>query len=713
MPNGRGQPQGIPGQQVGPANSAMHTTQMLLQSGINPQTSSPLNNFGLYHQAYSTPAKGVSLKDLMVRDPSFSAPNSTAFTNLTSPSMYNESPEYDPYETSPMFHDDDLDPAISDPWFPLFPDGNAIEPSSVDESPLQPSEELEVFEHLRNNQHRRLTPQQFQQFQGQNQAGQTKALQNYTTGLAQHQQSQMPNNKGMPNPGGPQGQGSPLLTQGQDGGQIATYYNAGEMSVNGMRPGTSGQPNSGGNHSLQDYQMQLMLLEQQNKKRLMMARQEQGNTGEMPPNGPGGPGGQGPNGQPFQGASPQGGRTGTSPNLNDPMKRGTPQLNAAGIPSPLPEGQGRGSPGAMNFIPGQMNPTMTPHFYKMNQQQQLAGGLANGPVMTQSQPAPMVPTGMVPVATMQPQMPANAVNMSGMIGPIKQEDIQKARAHHSGKWATLSDDEIRQMIMRNAFLQRQRQLQQQRQMQQQAQLQQLQQPQPAVQPLVQRTPQPQPQQAQNQGQNLKQGGRPQPGQVGAPQANPQQQPTAPESVIPNVSTGRTGKGNQGSGSNQASSTNSQALKNNLKRPSSNDIVEVPNPNIQQPPRPGPQQPVNQSKTGQPRGLPTAQQVASMPPDQRKAYQQALLRNQQNLLRGNPADMQKCTQVFQEEMPKKELPLISMTAEQRLATASKLTNAGSKFKKVRQTLLKWYAVTHDETRLRQFCQSVSSSTPFLL
>jgi hypothetical protein len=453
-----------------------------------------------------------------------------------------------------------------------------------------------------------------------------------------------------------------------------------------------------------------MLLEQQNKKRLMMARQEQDNMGGMPREGPGGPGGQGPNGQPFQGASPQGGRTGTSPNLNDPMKRGTPQLNAAGIPSPLPEGQGRGSPGAMNFMPGQMDPTTAPHFYKMNQQQQLAGLLANGQVMTQPQLAPMVPTGMAPVATMQPQVPANVVNMSGMIGPIKQEDIQKARAHHSRKWATLSDDEIRQMIMRNAFLQRQRQLQQQRQVQQ-AQLQRLQQPQQAVQPLMQRTPQPQPRQAQNQGQNSKQGGRPQPGQVGTLQVKPQQQPTAPESVIPNASTGGTSKGNQANRSNQASSTNSQALKNNLKWSSSNDIVEVLDPKIQQPPRLGPQQPVNQSKTGQPRGLLTAQQVASMPPDQRKAYQQALLRNQQNLLQGNPADMQKCAQVFQEEMPKKELPLISMTAEQRLATASKLKNAGSKFKKVRQTLLKWYSVMYDETRLRQFCQSVSSSTPF--
>jgi len=266
--------------------------------------------------------------------------------------------------------------------------------------------------------------------------------------------------------------------------------------------------------------------------------------------------------------------------------------------------------------------------------------------------------------------------------------------------------------MRNAFFQRQRLFQQQRQMQQQAQLQQLQQPQQAVQPPVQRTPQPQPQQAQNQGQNLKQVARPQPSQIGAPQINPQQQSTAPESAASNASTGRTGKGNQANRSNQAASTNLQAPKNNLKRSGSDDIVEVPNPNTQQPPRQGPQQPVNQSKPGQSRGLPTPQQLANMTPDQRKAYQQAVIRNQQNLLQRNPAEMTKCSQVFQEEMPKKELPLIPMSPEVKLATANKLTNAGSKFKKVRQALPKWYAITHDETRLRQFCQSVSSSTRFL-
>ena len=118
------------------------------------QLSSGAKDINMVRSASSSTNVGtVSPKDLMVRDPSFSAPNSTAFTNLTSPSMYNESPDYDPYETSPMFLDTDL--AISDPWFLLFPNGNAVEPSPVDQS-LQPNEELEISKHLRKNQHRPL-----------------------------------------------------------------------------------------------------------------------------------------------------------------------------------------------------------------------------------------------------------------------------------------------------------------------------------------------------------------------------------------------------------------------------------------------------------------------------------------------------------------------------------------------------------------------------
>ena len=204
-----------------------------------------------------------------------------------------------------------------------------------------------------------LTAQQFQNFPGQAQG--PKALQQYNNNLAQHQQSQMPN-KGMPNPNGPQGQGSPMMPN-QEGTIVAGYYNAERPNVG---------PNNG-SHALQDYQMQLMLLEQQNKKRLLMARQEQDGLSNR--DGSGGPGGPGPNGQAFQGTSPQGARSVNSPNPND-MNRGTPQMNTTGVPSPVPEGQSRGSPGSMGFMPGNIDPNMTPHFYgKVNG---MEGGMIGG-----------------------------------------------------------------------------------------------------------------------------------------------------------------------------------------------------------------------------------------------------------------------------------------------------------------------------------------------
>ncbi len=197
-----------------------------------------------------------------------------------------------------------------------------------------------------------LAAQQFQNFPGP-QGGQNmpKTMQQYTNSLAQHQQGQMP--KGM-TPTGPQSQGSPGMVPGQEGA-IANYY----MDNGANAPRQPGVPAGGqsGSHALQDYQMQLMLLEQQNKKRLLMARQEQDNTMS------GGQGGPGPNGQPFTGTSPQGGpRSLNSPNPGEQMKRGTPQMAAGGIPSP--DGQCRGSPASMNFMPNSMDPSMAPHFYK-------------------------------------------------------------------------------------------------------------------------------------------------------------------------------------------------------------------------------------------------------------------------------------------------------------------------------------------------------------
>ncbi|KAL2017919.1 hypothetical protein VTK56DRAFT_1511 [Thermocarpiscus australiensis] len=235
---------------------------------------------------------------------------------------------------------------------------------------------------------------------------QAKTLAMYSTNMTQHHGNQMAN-KPMPNAGGPQNQGSPMVPQGPDGNSLTQFYNPGDMGPAAMRPGPgNGQATGGSNHALQDYQMQLMLLEQQNKQRLMMARQEQdiNNTNIPRVDGPGGPGGvggpgapPGPNAQAFQGTSPPGGRNGTSPNPRDPaeqMKRANQMAqqinqmnqqinNAAAMGSPLPDGgaQSRSSPNSMNFMGANMDPNGGQHFFKgvdgmnMNMAAQMNGAM--------------------------------------------------------------------------------------------------------------------------------------------------------------------------------------------------------------------------------------------------------------------------------------------------------------------------------------------------
>ncbi|KAH0596583.1 hypothetical protein MHUMG1_05701 [Metarhizium humberi] len=263
-----------------------------------------------------------------------------------------------------------------------------------------------------------LNPQQLQNFVNAPPAAQQKSIATYSQNLQQHHGTQMGNKQQMPNAGGPQNQGSPMMGPGPDGTALNAFYNpTGEMGgPGGIRPGPGGaQAAAGSNHALQDYQMQLMLLEQQNKKRLMMARQEQDTITGMPardgaaPGAPGQPG-QGPNGQPFPEASPQAMRSGASPNPADQMKRGTPQMNNSGIPSPVPEGgQSRDSPNpAMNFMGNQVDPNMAPHFFKP------------GTDMTQAQMNGMRPPSSHPGqpfnSQMNPQQMMAARQMQGQQG---------------------------------------------------------------------------------------------------------------------------------------------------------------------------------------------------------------------------------------------------------------------------------------------------------
>ncbi|CEJ55171.1 Putative Adhesion defective protein 3 [Penicillium brasilianum] len=194
-----------------------------------------------------------------------------------------------------------------------------------------------------NGMQRAMNPAQYQQFPP-GQAVQQKSMQGLPNG-------------GMMNPGVMPNQADLVPMPDGQGGMYPVgpeYYNS-NGQLQQVRPGMQTPGGQHGNHALQDYQMQLMLLEQQNKRRLMMARQEQDSMsrtdGQPPMPGQGLP----------PGTSPQGSRAGASPNPSDQMKRGTPKMPQTGLPgspSAGDMGQNRGSPASMGLNGAQMPPDM-------------------------------------------------------------------------------------------------------------------------------------------------------------------------------------------------------------------------------------------------------------------------------------------------------------------------------------------------------------------
>ena len=188
-----------------------------------------------------------------------------------------------------------------------------------------------------------LSDQQFASFQQQNPSVQQKSIQVYAQNMTKHQGDRMKNAGGMSDAG------SPMMAPGMDLSAAGDFFASNPGAAQQMRNGgmlPNGAPNGGGNHALQDYQMQLMLLEQQNKKRLLIARQES-DTMTRPEGQPAMPG---PAGFGAPGMSPQGSRGGPSPQPGDQARRGTPKLGQTGIPgSPMPDTRMTGSPAAMNF----------------------------------------------------------------------------------------------------------------------------------------------------------------------------------------------------------------------------------------------------------------------------------------------------------------------------------------------------------------------------
>ena len=321
-----------------------------------------------------------------------------------------------------------------------------------------------------------------------------------------------------------------------------------------------------------------------------------------------------------------------------------------------------------------------------------------------------------PVAQMgQPQQQQNhqmAQNMASAAA-VSMEDIQKARAHPSGRLAGMSDDQIRETLVKNQLLNRQRQLaqiqQQQQQMHQGLMPQATGQAGPmatAQRPVGAQQPQTQQGQAA-QGQKM---ARPQPGQPAAqPTRPPQAQPSA-DVKQPTPAQARAAKAKQ-----PASSPAQPQQGKSLKRASSDDVVEVPNPNAQQAARQAQQQQANQQqKPGQPqppRFNLTAEQVASLTPDQRKQYIQSMQRFQQSKPQvgplPTPEDMTLFHSIRQEEISKFKAPEdLPMDQNTRQAVANKLVNTAPKLSNVSKVAPRWFTITHDENRLRTFFRTVS-------
>ena len=160
-----------------------------------------------------------------------------------------------------------------------------------------------------------------------------------------------------------------------------------------MMGGTLKHPPTGGNHSLQDYQSQLMVLEQQNKRRLQHARNETSTRGDEHGGGPlngqfppqGGPGGLQPGHPQLQGTnmSPSNSRTGPSPQISSleiVQRKG--QKGGSGGASPESEGVQMRGPSPAGF-PGQGGGMTAEQFQHL---QQMAGQQGFPPMMQNGQP---------------------------------------------------------------------------------------------------------------------------------------------------------------------------------------------------------------------------------------------------------------------------------------------------------------------------------------
>ncbi|KAG9248100.1 hypothetical protein BJ878DRAFT_93905 [Calycina marina] len=278
------------------------------------------------------------------------------------------------------------------------------------------------------------------------------------------------------------------------------------------------------------------------------------------------------------------------------------------------------------------------HFNQvMRQRQQTSGG--------------MQPGGPSPASNMAIGNPAPASGSNGLppgMQPVTASDIQNARNNNS-HLATVADDQIRNHMIRTRMQQWHQQRQAMSQEQLQSQLKRMQQSRPGM---PGQMPQP-----------------PNNGQMQQPRPQPQQ------SVDP--AAGRANKLVPGGRGNAAHSSPIEPSNKSLKRQSSEDVVEVPNPSSQQPQR-----------------TPQQSQVlkASGPSAQTPQQQQVVDRLRQ--FGREETEAARTT----------SMPDIPMDQATKTKTHAAIFAAVVMISKARSRLLAWYSLTQDDTRAKYFFRS---------
>lgn len=341
------------------------------------------------------------------------------------------------------------------------------------------------------------------------------------------------------------------------------------------------------------------------------------------------------------------------------------------------------------------------HFLQLNKHRQQMQQQQLNPMGTAAQvggPTPMAMAPRViaaPVAPMAPMGPnpvqaPNGMNMGpGVMRQITPQEIMNIRNHPSAKFANATDEQIRGFLYRTQI--NNMQAAQQRQAQQ-ANITQV--------------------NGQQVPQNV-QPGLPNANQINTPQQAPPQMPqqkpasSAPDPSGPPVPApaNRPRPATNNKSMTAQSSPPTQLSKNNLKRASSDDVVEVPNPNGQQHP------PAASSMKVPPRL--TEEQIARLDPEQRKGYEAALRQQSQARQQagaGIAAEVQKRFREIAAEEEKfvmdNAFPEIPMDEESKKNMISLLTAIVIPFLNVQRAFMKWFMQTRDDNRARQFLRTVS-------